>query len=768
MKLSFYGYRADIFGLFWLATALFLGLALASYNPLDPSFNSIGSSLEVQNKCGYLGSFLSDLLYQLFGWGAWVFVIISFNNSVIAFQRRMVSESVWKHAFLMMGSVFTASSLFELHQPGKELFQGHISSGGLLGHFVIENASPYLHFAGLFLFLWSLILILFVLYTRRSLATIFMRNFKALKILLYYIGVRLPYWFGQVFHWSKNVAMFIWLKPKGISPQKKDMDMEGDPLSEGEKEVSLFFDEEKDSSENFENALNQDSSLSLQSPLSAKGWNLPSTRLLSAPAMRFLKLDKKEKEEEQENAERLINKLSQFSIMGEITDIHSGPVITLFEFKPEDHIKVARITQMEDDLMIALKSESIRIIAPIPGRDVVGIETAHKNRQKVYLKTLLEESSLWKKDLKLPLVLGRTVDGQPAIMDLQSVPHLMVAGSTGSGKSVFIISFILSLLFRYSPKQLRFLIIDPKRVDLSIFENLPHLLSPPIQDSKSTVLALKWCLSEMQKRYHSISRFQVRDLESFNEKVKKLKRKEIEEYQRINETKEDNYYFSHQPYICVILEEFGDLMSSPEKMQIENSVVRLAQMARACGIHLILSMQSPRKDIVTGLIKTNISGRISFKVSSRIDSRIILGEGGAERLLSKGDMLYLGSGQARPERYHAPFVKEKEVENVVKFWEAQAKGISSPSLFDLEKRESFDLFNTSFSDQEDQKYKEIFDYVSQLKQVSASLLQRKYGLGYPRAARLIDRFEAEGLVGPAKGSKPREVLLSSSGAALKR
>ena len=399
-------------------------------------------------------------------------------------------------------------------------------------------------------------------------------------------------------------------------------------------------------------------------------WTLPSTNLLSAPPSTSLQL---RPQENAEDADRLRKKLEQFSISGEITSIKSGPVITLFEFKPEDHIKVARITQMEDDLMIALKSKSIRIIAPIPGRDVVGIETAHTKRQIVYLKHLVEEELFWQSAHPLPLVLGRQVDGGFAIRDLRKIPHLMVAGSTGSGKSVFIVSFLLSLLFRHSPDSLRLLLVDPKRVDLSVFEGLPHLLSPPVRESYEAVSALHWCLGEMGKRYRSLARFRVRDLAGFNEKTKNQSREqkaEHEEFMNSLDTKaqeEESYYFSPQPYICIVLEEFGDLMSSPDRSRIENAVVRLAQMARACGMHLILSMQSPRKDVVTGLIKTNIPGRISFKVSSRIDSRIILDEGGAERLLSQGDMLYLGPGQARPERYHGPFVQEKEVLSVVRF-----------------------------------------------------------------------------------------------------
>ena len=777
MKVAFYGYKADIIGLLWLALALFFSLALSSYNPLDPSFNSLSTLDQVQNKCGYLGSFLSDLLYQFFGLGAWIFVFLSLKQSLAAFQRKLVGGGKIKGIAILALSLFVCSSLLELHQPEKNFFQGHIYPGGILGRAVINISQPYLHFAGQLLLFWSLALVLFVLITKSSVSDFFIKSLflfknsgkkflfifslKFQKILMkvkdFCISILSSTWslFNKKMGWGGEINISPFPEVSGTSNKKKSSFFTS--VSE---EKNYFFQEEI-KTEKTSLASKEVFGGSTTSSGKIK-WVLPSTDLLSAPLATSLELSTQESEED---AARLKKKLEQFSISGEITNIRSGPVITLFEFKPEDHIKVARITQMEDDLMIALKSKSIRIIAPIPGRDVVGIETAHTKRQMVYLKSLIDEPAFWQNTHPLPLVLGRHVDGRSAIQDLRKIPHLMVAGSTGSGKSVFIVSFLLSLLFRHTPESLRLLLVDPKRVDLSVFEGLPHLIAPPVRESHESVLALQWCLEEMHKRYRSLARFRVRDLSGFNEKTKKIDQEEIEQHKEFmdslaeNAKENEGYYFSPQPYICVVLEEFGDLMSSPDRSRIENAVVRLAQMARACGIHLILSMQSPRKDVVTGLIKTNISGRISFKVSSRIDSRIILDEGGAERLLSQGDMLYLGPGQARPERYHGPFVKEKEVLSVVQFWKKQS--VESPYLvnFSSSNKGIRNSDGEIFVDSEDQKYTEVFDYVSDLKEISASHLQRKYGLGYPRAARLIDRLEEEGVVGPARGSKPREVLI---------
>ena len=581
---------------------------------------------------------------------------------------------------------------------------------------------------------WSLALALFIYITKISLFDLVAQGLSALKEQSMH---KLKVFIHRVFLQKKLSSK---APPSALAVSEENST---DLFSTSAEEKDYFFQEET-GGEAF-------------TPPSA--WLLPETDLLNAPDPLSLRLSGRENEE---SAQKLLAKLNQFSISGEITHIRSGPVITLFEFKPEDHIKVARISQMEDDLMIALKSKSIRIIAPIPGKDVVGIETAHNHRQTVYLKNLLEEPGFWQKAPDLPLVLGRRVDGSSAIEDLAGIPHLMVAGSTGSGKSVFILSFLISLLFRHSPESLRILMVDPKQVDLSVFAGLPHLLSPPVRESKSAVKALQWCLNEMQKRYRSLSRFQARNLKSFNEKTKNLTAEEIKKQEEESlKSAEESYYFTPQPFICIVLEEFGDLMSSLERSRVETLVVRLAQMARACGMHLILSMQSPRKDVVTGLIKTNIPGRISFKVSSRIDSRIILDEGGAERLLAQGDMLYLGPGQARPVRYHGPFVKEEEILSIVNFWKAQGQG-QSPVLSFAEgatkssHREGVEQGEDG--EEEDQKYGEIFNYVSDLKEVSASHLQRKYSLGYPRAARFIDKLEEEGVIGPARGSRPREVL----------
>lgn len=356
------------------------------------------------------------------------------------------------------------------------------------------------------------------------------------------------------------------------------------------------------------------------------------------------------------------------------------------------------------------------------------------------------------------------------------MPHLLVAGTTGSGKSVFINSLLTGLLFKHSPKTLKVILVDPKQVDLAAFHNIPHLIMPPIKEPKKAVVSLRWAVREMEKRYRSMSKFNKRNIEEYNAKVSEFTKQQLSEHQAYNDELDaqnrgstEGYYFQELPYVVIIVEEFGDLMAV-DKANTEQLIVRLAQMARACGMHLVLAMQSPRRDVVTGLIKTNIPGRISFKVASKMDSRIILDESGAERLLAQGDMLFLAPGVSKPQRHHGAWVSEKEIGELTSFWSKQSEPEFDPSAmktlegtgggFEFSNGESGAGFDGGETEGSDERYDELLAYVSSLKEVSASLLQRKFRLGYPRAARIIEIFEKEGVVGPANGSKPRQVLVN--------
>ncbi len=779
-------FRRDVTGVMWLALTLFVSLALFSFRPTDPSFNSTGVNLTGHNYCGYIGSFLADLLYQCWGLTAWLVVVACLRQGIKTFRGQAVS---WVGPHLIWAALLmtTISSLLGLYFPAKRIFSNQIVIGGVVGTMVSKGLVSAFNFLGVSIILWSVALLLTVFYTERPLLDLFKVPIATLGRIRHQLK-RLAEAAGPLFEITKNVpprTEKAVVAPDGAREKKAFIPL---PLRFGRNEA-VAETEEVDQEEERETPVAQ-KHLRVETEvqrrkvrLTAKverrieNWKLPELQLLEDPPVTRIRVDEREINRK---AQVLIDKLAQFSVKGEVVHARPGPAVTMYEFKPNADVKISKITELADDLSLALSSESVRIIAPIPGRDVVGIETSNFQRETVYLKDILANDTFWSEGMKLPICLGRQADGESRVVDLRKMPHLMVAGTTGSGKSVFVVSAVTGLLFKHSPKSLRLILIDPKQVDLASFNNIPHLLMPPIREPKKAVSALKWAIREMDKRYRSMSKFGARGLEGYNDVVAKLPKEEIEKHEQTNteweqdSRKLEQYYFTPQPYIVIVVEEFGDLMAV-DKANVENLVVRLAQMARACGIHLVLAMQSPRKDVVTGLIKTNIPGRISFKVASKMDSRIILDDSGAERLLPNGDMLYLSPGVSKPQRHHAPWVTEPEIAAIMRFWGDQGE----PQYDVLAMRAlegsggGFDLggagedgsggFGGDGQDENeyDERYDEVLSYVSSLKEVSASLLQRKFKLGYPRAARMIELFEREGVVGPANGSKPRPVLVSS-------
>jgi S-DNA-T family DNA segregation ATPase FtsK/SpoIIIE len=792
-------FRRDVAGVVWLAVSLFVGLSLFSFHPTDPSFNSTGSNLVVHNYCGYIGSFLADLLYQSWGLSAWFIALACFRLCFSTFRGKtdslMGPRLVW--GILLMTTI---SSLLSLYLPLKRLYTNQIPMGGVVGTVVSKGLVSVFNFLGVSIILWSVALLLLVFYTERSLPDLFRVPLTWMAKLRDGFAARAS-GFGRWFEFDSLKA-----QPAGASAgggttnaprEKKPLfslplalkKLEKTPgavaeSKESSRESEGRSDERGGDATPVQRTLRLENTdvprrkvkMNAQVERRIENWKLPDIHQLEDPPATRIKVDEREINRK---AQVLVDKLAQFAVKGEVVHAKPGPAVTMYEFKPNADVKISKITELADDLSLALSSESVRIIAPIPGRDVVGIETSNSQRETVYLKDILANDKFWEDSMKLPLCLGRQADGESKVVDLRKMPHLMVAGTTGSGKSVFVVSAITGLLFKHSPKSLRLILIDPKQVDLASFNNIPHLLMPPIREPKKAVSALKWAIREMDKRYRSMSKFAARGLEGYNETVAKLSKEDLEKHELTNTEWEqdarklEQYYFTPQPYIVIVVEEFGDLMAV-DKANVENLVVRLAQMARACGMHLILAMQSPRKDVVTGLIKTNIPGRISFKVASKMDSRIILDDSGAERLLPNGDLLYLAPGVSKPQRHHAPWVTEAEIASVMRFWGDQ--GEPQYDVFAMRALEGsgggFDLggaggdqegggFGDSEDNEYDERYDEILSYVSAMKEVSASLLQRKFKLGYPRAARMIEIFEREGVVGPANGSKPRQVLVAS-------
>lgn len=786
-------YRQDVSAIGFLGLGLFIALALISYNPLDPSLNSIGQGLKATNYCGIVGSFLADMLYQFLGIAAWVVVGSMLKISYAAFRGESLDLKDIRFVWALL-LIINVAALLSLYLPETKIFKNQIYLGGLLGLGVSQALMRAFNSVGVQVILLSLMAVLVVFYLEKSLEELMMAPRKLVAAIKKKKPLEmLTQFFLNIFSKTKKITKKTKKQEsknnanlKFPLADKKFVDQ--DDVTEGAEEDEVKgllaeFEAEMEAEEVSSEEVSEEEDvpalrlaqkrkvvMKVKPPRRIANWEMPKLGLLEDPPASRIKIDKSEI---QRKADSLLEKLKNFSIEGSIQDAKPGPLVTMYEFKPNADVKISKISELEDDLSLALSSESVRVVGHIPGTDVVGIETANLKRETVYYKDLIAEDTFWNEDLALPMAVGRAVDGTPKVVDLRKMPHLLIAGTTGSGKSVFVGSIITGLLFRHSPKTLRLVLIDPKMVDLAPFASVPHLVLPHVTEPKKAATALKWAVREMEKRYKSLSKFGVGKIEAFNEKTAGLSKAELEEHERHNlaleegKAKLEQYYYQPLPFIVIVVDELADLMIV-EKQNIEEPIQRLTQKARACGIHLIVATQSPRKDVVTGLIKTNIPGRVALKVASKMDSRIIIDDSGAERLLPNGDMLFQAPGVGKPTRHHGPYLSDKEISNVVKHWSSQAEPEYDPLAmralegFASDGAESGDAEGSGFGDEEyDERYDEILSWASDQKEISASLIQRKFRLGYPRAARLIELFEKEGVVGPANGSKPRQVLVGS-------
>ncbi|WP_434711805.1 FtsK/SpoIIIE domain-containing protein [Rhizobium sp. YTUHZ045] len=504
--------------------------------------------------------------------------------------------------------------------------------------------------------------------------------------------------------------------------------------------------------------------------IDASGYEFPPRALLQEPPERLGEIMSQETLEQ--NAGLLESVLEDFGIKGEIIHVRPGPVVTLYEFEPAPGVKSSRVIGLADDIARSMSALSARV-AVVPGRNVIGIELPNVTRETVYFREMIESQDFDKSGYKLALGLGKTIGGEPVIAELAKMPHLLVAGTTGSGKSVAINTMILSLLYRMTPEQCRLIMVDPKMLELSVYDGIPHLLTPVVTDPKKAVMALKWAVREMEERYRKMSRLGVRNIDGYNGRVSQAREKgetihimvqtgfdrgtgaPIEESQELD--------LAPMPYIVVIVDEMADLMMVAGK-EIEGAIQRLAQMARAAGIHLIMATQRPSVDVITGTIKANFPTRISFQVTSKIDSRTILGEQGAEQLLGQGDMLHMQGG-GRIARVHGPFVSDAEVEKVVAHLKTQGRPeyldtVTADEEEDVENEEDGAVFDKSAMGAEDgdELYQQAVKVVMRDKKCSTSYIQRRLGIGYNRAASLVERMEKEGLVGPANHVGKREIV----------
>jgi len=754
--------------------ALFVGsaagvVALVSYNPDDPTLNN-AASRDASNLLGGLGATAADLLYLTFGLAAFAALLPPAMWGARALFGRNVTNAVSRAIAWPAGTVLLAAGLGLFPSP----FTLPAKTGGLIG-LGLSRILAHAHQG------WIATAIPLVA-LMAGLALSFIATGMRVRALWRAVAA-VP---GSIAHVGSFIRM-----PEFFAARDEDAEYEEDEYEEEEGDEDDYEegDEEDDGDYGLSVkpepiAARRGSRVKREEPrrapvkpksaaqpalnLGQSEYQLPALGLL-AEAVKQHEATALSDEALEDNARMLEAVLGDFGVRGRIVAVRPGPVVTLYEFEPAAGVKSSRVISLADDVARSMSAVAARI-AVIPGRNVMGIELPNHNRETVYLRELLGSNDYEKARAPLILALGKTIGGEPVMADLAKMPHLLIAGTTGSGKSVALNTMILSLLYRLPPDQARMILIDPKMLELSVYEGIPHLLAPVVTDPRKAVVALKWAVREMEERYRKMSKLGVRGVEAFNERVRKAKDKG-ETLKRTVQTgfdretgkpiyEDEMLELEPMPYIVVVVDEMADLMMISGK-EIEGAVQRLAQMARAAGIHLIAATQRPSVDVITGTIKANFPTRISFQVTSKIDSRTILGEQGAEQLLGQGDMLYMMAG-GRIKRIHGPFVTDSEVEDVVRFLKTQGRPEYLDAVTEEPDEENADdpyglLGGNSQSG--DDLYDKALAIVARDRKPTTSYIQRRLEIGYNRAARLIERMEDEGVISKPNHQGKREVLL---------
>jgi len=794
------------------AVIITAALALASWSVKDPSFNH-ATGAKAENWLGNFGAIISDQMIQLMGLGVLAFLFIPLTWAAQLFQHEAVDDIRRRLAY-WLGATFAVSCLFA-SLPTPTTWPLASGLGGNIGEIITAALLSVLSIgikgivAQLIIFAAALTLCWWSLPRALAFET------KSLRAMISSLwspmvnGTAKPATKKISPAPSANMGWLQWFKsalPKSApitKPAKRtrpDGASDGDVLSRftplslrkpnivSDDETAPFedellanvqageesFDEADDGAEEIAAAkrVHKPAPKAKTKPTQRK-FELPSLDLLSEPK-KVGRLPEFNKEFLEENARRLESVLEDFGVRGQIINVRPGPVVTLYELEPAPGIKSSRVISLADDIARSMSAVSARV-AVVSGRNAIGIELPNSKRETVYLRELFQGDAFIKNNTNLTLALGKNIGGEPIFADLARMPHLLIAGTTGSGKSVGINTMILSLLYRLPPEKCKLIMIDPKMLELSVYEGIPHLLAPVVTDPRKAVVALKWAVREMEDRYKKMSKTGVRNVDGYNAKITQM----LEKGQRLSRTvqtgfdaetgqpvfEQEEMDLQPMPYIVVIIDEMADLMMVAGK-DIEGAVQRLAQMARAAGIHVVMATQRPSVDVITGTIKANFPTRISFQVTSKIDSRTILGEQGAEQLLGQGDMLYMAGG-GRISRLHAPFVSDGEVEEIVNHLKAQGAPDYVEAVTEEEDEDAM-AEGGSFAGPEggsgDDLYDQAVAVVLRDKKVSTSYVQRRLGVGYNKAATLIERMEKEGLISSPNGQGKREILVPGDSA----
>jgi len=729
--------KHEIWALCILTLTVLVLCSLLSYRQSDLTFfNASASEARPGNWVGTFGANLAWLLlfflgagaYALPVLGAWVSYSLLRGTTPLPYGRIQVLGMV----LLVLSSVALAA----LHQEKMRLLGQEFLTGGQVGLLISRWLQREISVLGSHVLLTGLFLISLVLATPFSVkqTSRAIRSLAAL-VLAKLSAVPMPFFrsFGEPAGPKDK------LKAGSSRPPAKPGRLTGNRRPRpGDDEPKALPEARQQLPE-------------IQLNAASARYVLPALNIMDAYENENARPDPKVLEE---NARILEEKLQDFGVQGKVIGIAPGPVITMYEYAPAPGIKISRIVGLADDLSMALRAVSIRVVAPIPGKAAIGIEIPNAERATVSLRSVLESKTFLSSTGPLTIALGKDITGQPVVTNMAKMPHLLIAGATGTGKSVCINAILGSLLFRNTPEELRLLLIDPKRIELSSYEQIPHLLHPVVTEPKMATRALRWAVQEMELRYRLLADRNMRNIEAYN---KALAREHHRQEPRPEEAVLNGEPLDHHhlPYIVIIIDELADLMMVASR-EVEEYITRLAQMARAAGIHLILATQRPSVDVLTGIIKANISTRISFQVSSKIDSRTILDSNGAEALLGSGDMLFLPPGTAKLQRIQGAFVSDQEVQRLTQFWRSQ-EPVEDPlgERVDFHERDGADDID---DDEMDERYDEAVQLVIESRQASISMIQRRLRVGYNRAARMIEIMEQQGIVGPSDGSRPREVL----------
>tara|TARA_Y100001970_G_scaffold240860_1_gene303934 strand:+ start:2326 stop:4605 length:2280 start_codon:yes stop_codon:yes gene_type:complete len=736
---------AELGGILSLSIGGFILISIISHSSYDPTINNL-SGQDVTNLGGSLGANLSDILLQLFGYSSTIIALI-----LTAWSFKLIKDKKLSffavNLFLLPFFLVSIATVFELTQL--------ISINGFLSKEIIIFLKDLdfvshtnLHYSLLAL---SLILSFVFLYFCMGL------NLNEWKHIFTFIIKIFTKTFGLLSLSIRSIASKKIPKEVKISqPEKSQLETKIEPKIDFENLRSTPVQEFNKTTD--DSPLIQQSEIDLDD---SDSYNFPSINLLTQPNN-----DNKEqysKDELEQNADTLKEVLSDFKIDGEIINVAPGPIVTMYELQPAPGIKASKIIALSDDIARNMSAMSARV-AIIPGKNVVGIEIPNKYKESVYLSELFSHSNFAASNKNLLLALGKDINGNAIFTNLEEMPHLLIAGTTGSGKSVGINVMITSILYRLSPEDCKFILIDPKMLELSVYEGIPHLITPVVTDPKQAINALKWVVKEMESRYQKMSLLGVRNIENYNLRIKESIEKSEQIFRSVPaginpdtgqpQTKKIEIEQKKMPFIIVVVDEMADLMMVAGK-EIEHAIQRLSQMARAAGIHLIMATQRPSVDVITGTIKANFPTRISFQVSSKFDSRTILGDEGAERLLGKGDMLMMNAG-GRTTRIHGPFISDKEIEDIVSSLKQQGLPEFDEDVIREEIEDESSLSSVNDADK-DELFKDSLDIISREGKASTSLLQRKLQIGYNRAARIMDQLEEQGYISAANHVGKREI-----------